>query len=80
MHKCEAWAMMGAMTDSQRAKVATMGSADAARALGISRRTLLHRVEDGTLVPLAKLSGKTGAYLFEAADVQRLAESKGAGK
>lgn len=39
------------------------GSAEAARAYGVSRSTLVRRIEAGTIVPLAKLDG-TG-YVFD---------------
>lgn len=51
---------------------ATIGSSAAAKLLGVSHRTILNRVETGALVPLAKLDGKTGAYIFDRADVERL--------
>ena len=44
----------------------------AADALGTSRRQVIRLVDAGRLVPLAKLPGRTGAYLFDPADVQAL--------
>lgn len=41
-----------------------VGSAEAARAYGVARSTLVRRIEAGTIVPLAKLDG-TG-YVFDA--------------
>jgi hypothetical protein len=43
------------------------------------RKTVLRLVESGALVPLHKLPGATGAYLFRRADVLALAEQRAAG-
>jgi len=40
-----------------------------AAALGVSRQAVLQRVETGALVPVTKLPGLTGPYLFDASDV-----------
>lgn len=50
-----------------------MGTAEAARELGKSHRTIHRLVESGALVPaLVAPGGRKGAYLFNAADIERL--------
>lgn len=46
---------------------------NAAESLGISRRTLLDRVAQGKITPVLRMPGKTGAYLFDAEQIDRLA-------
>lgn len=43
-----------------------------AERLGIDRRRVLRMVQRGTLKPVQKLPGETGAYLFDPEDVERL--------
>ena len=50
----------------------TMSTVQAAEHLGVSPRTVQRLVISGELEPLAKLPGKTGAYLFDAAVVRAL--------
>lgn len=50
-----------------------MGAAAVARVLGVTRRQVLRMVETGDLVPLTKLDGTTGAYLFSPVVVEALA-------
>jgi hypothetical protein len=50
------------------------GSAEAARAYGVSRSTLVRRIEAGTIVPLAKLDG-TG-YVFDGSTLPQPQEDK----
>lgn len=45
----------------------------AAKRLGISRRTLLWRAKNDKLPYLAKIDGRTGAYLFDRATIEALA-------
>lgn len=50
-----------------------IGSAVACDLLGITRGTLSRWVAAGKLTPAQRLEGKTGAFLFVRADVERLA-------
>ena len=53
---------------------ALIGTAEAARLLGKSHRTIHRLVESGALVPaLVAPGGRKGAYLFNAQDVERIA-------
>lgn len=52
-------------------------SAEVARVLGRSVRTVHRLVEDGVL-PAMKLPGETGAYLFDPKDVEALAKQRAA--
>lgn len=49
---------------------------EVAQRLGISRNTVLQRVTYGRLKPLLKLPGRTGAYLFDAEEIDKIAASK----
>lgn len=49
---------------------------EAATVLGLDRRTVTARVRSGTLAPAIKLPGERGAYLFDRADIERLAEQE----
>ena len=51
-----------------------IGSAEAARILGIDRSVLLRRVNSGSIEPVQKLPAATGAYLFDEDYIERLAE------
>lgn len=54
-----------------------IGSAEAARILGKSPRTIHRLVEAGTLVPvLTAPGGAHGVYMFERADIEALANSE----
>ena len=46
---------------------------NAAEQLGISRRTLLDRVAQGKITPAHRMPGRTGALLFDAEQIDRLA-------
>lgn len=50
-----------------------IGSAEACRILEIHPATLLRWIENDKLTPAHKLPAKNGAYLFNRADVERLA-------
>lgn len=50
-----------------------VSATEAAQMLGISRRALLDRVKAGTVAPALKLPGRTGAYLFDAEQIDALA-------
>lgn len=47
-------------------------TAEVAQALGVDRSTVRRMVENGRLVPVAKLPGRTGAYLFSPESIQAL--------
>jgi excisionase family DNA binding protein len=48
-----------------------IGSAEACERLGIDRSTLTRRIARGQITAVQKLPGETGAYLFEAAEIER---------
>lgn len=50
--------------------------AEVATILGVNRKTVLRRMAAGDLTPTQKLPGETGAYLFDPAEVERLAEQR----
>jgi predicted site-specific integrase-resolvase len=43
---------------------------------GINRSTLKRWVDDGKVVAFRKLPGETGAYLFDAAEIERVAAAE----
>ena len=47
----------------------TMSTAQAAHYLKVSPRTVRRLAESGKLTPMAKLPGRTGSYVFDAATV-----------
>lgn len=49
-----------------------LATREAAERLGVDRRRIVRMVQSGTLKPVQKLPGETGAYLFAAADIERL--------
>lgn len=49
---------------------------EAATLLGVDRSGITRRVQAGRLAPAMKLAGRTGAYLFERADIEALAASE----
>lgn len=49
-----------------------IGATDAARLLGLSRPGLHRRVKEGRLTPLGTV-GKRGTYVFDRAEIDRLA-------
>lgn len=51
-------------------------SSQAASQLGTTTRYIATLVQRGKLEPAGKLPGKTGAYLFDAAEVERYAEAR----
>lgn len=53
-----------------------IGSAEAAKILGIARTTLTRRIAAGVVCPASKLPSATGAYVFDRAEIDRLAESE----
>lgn len=52
-----------------------LSSAEVCAEVGIDRSTLSRWIKDGTAKPVMQLPGKTGAYLFEPAEVARLAKA-----
>lgn len=52
-----------------------IGSFEAAQLLGVSHGTLRNRIADGSIVPLIKLPGRTGAYVFERTAVEALVQT-----
>lgn len=55
-----------------------IGSAEAAEILGVDRRTLTRMVADGRIEPATKLPARTGAYLFDRAAIEALANADAA--
>ena len=55
-----------------------IGTAEAARILGVDRSTLVRQVDAGKVAPVQKLGAATGAYVFDRAYVQRLAAERAA--
>lgn len=51
-------------------------SDEAATLLGVDRRSVVRFVDRGELTPSLKLPGRTGAYLFERADVEQLQQQR----
>jgi hypothetical protein len=49
-----------------------IGTREASERLGESIRQTIRRVESGKLEPVAKMPGLRGAYVFNAADIDRL--------
>lgn len=47
-----------------------------AQRLNVDRTTVIRLVNAGALVPVAKLPGRTGAYLFDADDVEAFAGAR----
>ena len=50
-----------------------IGTADAARQLGIDSATLTRWVKDGRITPAGKITGLRGSYVFTRAEVTRVA-------
>ena len=55
-----------------------IGAAAAAEILKTSKRNVQHLTKTGRLNPVQKLPGKTGAYLYERANVINLATQRAA--
>jgi predicted site-specific integrase-resolvase len=56
---------------------AVINTGEACAILGdIDRSTLKRWVDDGKVTPLRKLPGETGGYLFDRAEIERLAQDK----
>jgi predicted DNA-binding transcriptional regulator AlpA len=52
-----------------------LGAAEVCSKLGISRNTLMRRIDEGLVPVVGKLPGKHGAFVFRATDIAALAES-----
>lgn len=50
-----------------------IGTTDAAKRLGVDRTTFFRWMQLGKITPAIKMPGKTGALLFNVADVDALA-------
>lgn len=57
---------------------AMLGAAEACEQLGIDRSTLTRWVRAGMLVPVHKMPGATGAYLFTPDEVKRVIAARAA--
>ena len=53
-----------------------IGTQQAAKILSVDVRTVHRMTDDGRLTPAAKVPGRTGAFLFNRADVERLAAER----
>lgn len=53
-----------------------VGAAEACQILEVHAATLGRWVKSGTITPAHKLPGKNGAYLFNRADVEKLAHER----
>jgi excisionase family DNA binding protein len=53
-----------------------VGSEEACRMVGVPRTTFLRWVSEGRITPAHVLPGRTGAKLFNRADVEQLAREK----
>lgn len=51
-----------------------IGAGEAAHILGVHKATLTRRVANGQLVPLARLDGPHGAFVFDREDVEKAAQ------
>lgn len=51
-------------------------TAEVAQILGVDVRTVHRMADDRRLTPSMKIPGRTGAYLFDRADVERLAADR----
>lgn len=55
-----------------------IGTADAAKILGVSERTAKRLASSGRLPAAVKMPGETGAYLFRRSDVERMRDMRAA--
>lgn len=54
-----------------------MSATEVARLLGVDRSTIVRRAQAGTLTPIAKIAGATGAYLFDGETIRKMADRAG---
>jgi len=52
---------------------AAMGTAEACELLGVSKDTLIRMAARGEITPLHKLPGPNGAFIWNAAEIRKLA-------
>ena len=55
------------------AQPALIGTREAAEILGVPRTTLASRLAAGAIAPAIKLPGRTGAFLFDRAYIEKIA-------
>jgi predicted site-specific integrase-resolvase len=61
------------MSDSRHmTETRFLNTKEAADALGVVRQTVIRWVDEERLHPFQKLSGETGAYIFELDEVERV--------
>jgi len=53
-----------------------LGATETAQAAHVSKQTLIRDVAAGVITPVGKLSGPNGAYVFDAAEVERYAAAR----
>lgn len=56
--------------------ITLLSTSEVANELGKDVRTVHRMIEAGTLIPVLKLPGRTGAYVFEPSDVAALKDSE----
>ena len=66
--------------DMPNAPLDLIGSGEACEILGITRGTLSRQVAAGKLVPLQKMPGHTGAFVFLRRDVEAAAQARASRK
>lgn len=54
-----------------------IGVAEAAQILGLERSTLTRKIKRGAIAPLAKVRGVRGAYIFDGAEIEAMAQRAG---
>lgn len=53
-----------------------LATTEVAALLGIDRSVVIRRVQAGSLTPVHRLPGPTGAYLFDRSEVERVATER----
>jgi excisionase family DNA binding protein len=53
-----------------------IGTAEAMQLLGVSKDTLIRMAARGEITPLHKMPGITGAYVFDRAEVEKVAAER----
>ena len=64
------------MTKLGTAHVVEITVAEAAETLSVDRKTVLRLITSGRLTPTRKLPARTGPYLLDRAEVERLARER----
>jgi DNA-binding transcriptional MerR regulator len=59
---------------SKSTQTQLMTASEVAAAFGRDTRTISRWTREGRLTPTTKLPGKTGAYLYDASQIQKLAK------